>query len=258
LSRGNDAKRTKGESMQTSRPVLVLFPGAWGNRTHELATWWFRHVINHFKGDYEIVVVTYAGGSLDQYVESALEQLKDVPDGSLALVYSMGAQIARGVATTRPTLFKRVALISGLERTGVRFSVFLQALTFMIVPMLRTLVGRPLKLDTVEQVKRVFFQPLSLQVGVLVHARDLLEQRLIPEPAWPMLRLFLPGLRRRFPPFPCPVMVVVPQDDFILPGARYPGEQVQRVDVSGEHALVIDHWLVTSPLNNIATWFLLD
>ncbi|MBI4257135.1 alpha/beta hydrolase [Candidatus Uhrbacteria bacterium] len=255
--------------MTETCPVLILFPGAWGNRTTELATWWLRHVINHFKDEYQIVVVTYKGTSLNAYVASALTQLKDIPDGSLALCYSMGAQIARGVATQRPKLFKRVALFSGLERGGVRVIVFLRALTFMLVPMLRTLIGRPLMLDTDEQVRRVFFQPLPrvhprgivelnrLTAGRNLLMQNLLDQRLIPEPAWAMLRLFLPGLRQRFPPLPCPVMAIIPRNDFILPGARYPREQIKRVEVGGDHSLILnEHNLAIDQLRRIATWFL--
>lgn len=256
--------------MTNPRPVLVLFPGAWGNRTQELATWWFRHVISHFKRNYQIVVVTYDGKSLNQFVASALVQLRDVPDDSFALCYSMGAQIARGVAAKRPQLFRRVALFSGLERGGVRFIVFLRALTFMLIPMLRTLMCKPLKLDTVEQVKRVFLRPLGLQgferptLNQTLAERDklaqeLLEHRLVPEPAWPMLQLFLPGLRQRMPAFPYPIMAIVPREDFILPRATYAAEHVQTVNASGSHALLIDgNGPISGYLSRISNWFLLN
>ncbi len=251
----------------SDRPFLILFPGAWGNKTPELATWWFRHVISHFKHDYQIVVVTYEGESLDDYVASAIEQLKDIPDGSMALCYSMGAQIARGVAAQRSKFFKRVALFSGLERTGVAISVFLRGLTFMLIPMLRTLVGRPLMLDTIEQVKRVFLHPLNqrsarnfdtLEMGQRAQnlmAQDLLERRFFPEPSWVVLRLFLPGLRRRFRPFPCPVLAIVPRDDFLVSQARYAGEDVHIAQTSGDHALILDnsHKLV-GVLGRIKNW----
>lgn len=255
--------------MSNPRPFLILFPGAWGNRTQELATWWMRHVIGHFKHDYQIVTVTYDGTSLDEYVEFALAQLKSVPNGSLALCYSMGAQIARGVAAQRPSLFRRVALFSGLERNGVRLSVLLTTLTFALIPMLRTLIGRPLMLDTVEQVKKVFFCQLNVRrlrkIGSLERAirgrtliaQTLLDQRLVPEPAWPMLRLFMPGLRKHMPPFPCHVMAVVPGEDFILPNATYPDEQVQMIVAAGDHALILNQTMSTGYFGRIATWFLL-
>lgn len=248
--------------------ILVLFPGAWGNSTSELASWWMRHVIAHFRHDYEIIVITYDGKTLDAYVKNALAQLAGVPDGAVALCYSMGAQIARGVAAQRPRLFHRVALFSGLERIGVRVAVFLEALTFMIVPMLRTLMGRPLKFDTPQQVKRVFLHPLDLAAmrddtmhEHIEHVRtttamDLLDRRLVPEPAWAMLRLFLPGLRQHFSPFPCPVIAVVPHRDFVLPGVTYPDERVEVVNATGDHSLIIhDHDMATSEFNRIARWF---
>lgn len=254
--------------MTRPHPTLVLFPGAWGNRTPELASWWMRHVIAHFRHDYEIIVIIYDGKALDAYVKSALVQLTDVPDGAVALCYSMGAQIARGVAAQRPRLFHRVALFSGLERIGVRVAVFLEALTFMIVPMLRTLIGRPLKFDTPQQVKRVFLHPLNLQTMGddatyqriervrTTTATDLLDRRLVPEPAWAMLRLFLPGLRQSFPPFPCPVLAVVPHSDFVLPGVTYQDERVQVVNATGDHSLIIhNHNMATNEFNHIARWF---
>ncbi|MBI4435225.1 alpha/beta hydrolase [Candidatus Uhrbacteria bacterium] len=258
--------------MPNPRPHLVLFPGAWGNRTHELAAWWFRHVIAHFRRDYEIVLLTYQGTGLDDYIDTALEQLKAVPDGSYAICYSMGSQIARGVAAQRPKLFKRVALLSGLERIGVRFVVFLRALTFMLKPMLRTLLGKPLMLDTVRQVRRVFLREVTQRIAMSkvdlakaqreqdVVAQNLLDHRLQPEPAGVVLRLFLPGLRRRYPAFPCPVMAVVPSHDFILPNTAYPGEQVQKVAAMGDHALFAlnDNGVANSYLSRIANWFTLN
>ncbi len=253
--------------MSPIRRTLVLFPGAWGNQTKELASWWMRHVISYFETKYEIVIVTYAGKSLDAYVDSALQQLQAAPDGSLAICYSMGAQIARGVAAKRPTLFKSVALLSGLERTGVRFEVFLRALTFMLLPMLRTLIGRPLMLDTIEQVKRVFLRPSSPRQSGRGYdhaqveserkklAQDLLQHRLVPEPAWAMLRLFLPGLRQRFPPFVCLVMAIVPREDFILPFVDYQDEDIELVSAAGDHALILDEVSAKSYLGRIAKWF---
>jgi len=255
--------------MATTHPVLVLFPGAWGNQTKELATWWMRHVIQHFQREYQIVVLTYEGKSLDDYVASSLRQLEKIPDGSLALCYSMGAQIARGVAAKRPTLFRRVALFSGLERGGVRISVFLKGLTFMLVPMLRTLVGQPLKLDTIEQVKRVFLRtPRYKSDATLlqqVHAernklaQDLLDHRLVPEPAWPMLRLFLPGLRQHFPPLTCEILVVIPDEDFILPTPIYPDERVTRHNISGDHATILrGETGLSHNLSRLGTWLSLS
>jgi pimeloyl-ACP methyl ester carboxylesterase len=239
--------------MSDNRPFLVLFPGAWGNRTPDLATWWMRHIVSHFKRDYQIVVLTYSGTSLNDYVAAARTQLDNVPDGSLALCYSMGSQIARGVAAKRPSLFKRVALFCGLERFGVRLSVFLRALTFALKPMLRTLMAKPLKLDTIEQFNRAFLRDPKTHHAL---AKEVFERRMIPEPAWAMLRLFLPGLRQTFPPFPCPVIALVPHDDFMLPKAQYPGETIQRLEATGDHALIIsDSLLVGRYLDRITTWF---
>jgi pimeloyl-ACP methyl ester carboxylesterase len=225
-----------------------------------------RHVINYFVADYTVILLTYRGNSLDDYINVAHTQLEGVPDGSVALCYSMGAQIARGVAARRPQLFRRVVFLSGVERIGIRLAVCCKAIGFMLIPMLRTLIGRPLMLDTAKQVSRVFLHPLPAPQPSEAEAsrrradedvqlaQQLMKKRLLPEPAWPMLRLFLPGLRLHFPPLPCPILAVVPNRDFLLPGATYPGEQTEILRVNGDHASFIRERPPSQCLSYIATW----
>lgn len=217
--------------------TLVLFAGAWGNQSDALVRWWFRHVISFFKG-WNVVVVTYKGQSLNHYVNTALIQLENVPNDAYAFCYSMGSQVARGVAAKRPRLFKRVVLVSGLERFGVRFRVFLTSLTFALWPILRVLMGKPLKLDSIAQVKRVF---LTATKGVEADllATEILESHSLPEQAWPTIQLFLPPMRQWMPPFACPVMAIVPEKDFFIRSASYPGEKIQVHRVSGDHSLLV-------------------
>ncbi len=233
--------------------TLVLFAGAWGNQSDALVRWWFRHVISFFKG-WNVVIVIYKGRSLNQYVNFALMQLHAVPDGACAICYSMGSQVARGVASKRPKLFKKVVLLSGLERFGVRFRVFLTSLTFAFLPILRVLFGKPLMLDTTRQIKRVF---LSDATGVEAHllATEILESRSAPQEGWPTIQLFLPPLRQWMSPFTCQVMALVPEDDFFLGAATYPGETIQMHRVNGDHSLLVGSYTRLQPhLQRIESW----
>jgi pimeloyl-ACP methyl ester carboxylesterase len=222
--------------MDRQKPTLVLFPGAWGNRNHLIARWWFRHVITFFS-DHPIVVVTYTGESLEEMCNAALQDLRLLPNGSIAIAYSMGAQVLRGVANQRPELFKRVAFIAGLERFGVRFQVLLSALTFALLPILRTLLGRPLRLDSELQLRRVFLGG-TRDKDAHELGKEIFEGHIHPESGWASIQLFLPPLRVRMPAITCPVMAIIPDQDFILPSANYPGEQVQKVAVIGDHSLL--------------------
>lgn len=233
--------------------TLVLFPGAWGNQSDTLVRWWFRHVISFFN-EWNVVIVTYKGRSLNQYVSSTLMQLNAVPDGASAICYSMGSQVARGVANKRPKLFKKVVLLSGLERFGVRFRVFLTSLTFALWPILRVLFGKSLELDTTKQVKRVF---LTATQGVEADllATEILESRSTPQEGWPTIQLFLPPMRQWMPPFTCPVMALVPKDDFFVEKASYPDEKIQVHRVSGDHSLLVGGYTRLLPhLQRIESW----
>ncbi|MBI2473836.1 hypothetical protein HYV70_04785 [Candidatus Uhrbacteria bacterium] len=223
--------------MNDKKPFLVLFPGGWGNRTPELVEWWFRHVISHFSDHYQIVTITYAGKNMDEYIHHSLDQLKEIPDGSRVICYSMGTQIARGVAQKRPKLFRKAVFISGLETFGIRLAVLFAGVCIGIIPFLRTLFGQPLTFDTIEQCRRIFF------TGKDEHTPDasiqkFMSQRIVPEPARVVLRLALPFLRKRMKPLPCPVLAIVPKNDFFVQNAQYPGESIKRIDIPGNHALL--------------------
>ena len=241
--------------MNDKKPFLLLFPGGWGNNTPELVEWWFRHVIAHFQNRYRIVLVTYTGKSLDEYIQNTLDQLKRVPDGSRAMCYSMGAQIARGVAQARPNLFRKVVFISGLEYFGIRLSVVFAGMCIGIIPFIRTLLGQPLKFDTVEQCRRMFF------TGKDDHTADasiqkFMDQRIVPEPAWVVLQLSLPFLRKRMKPLSCPILAIVPRNDFFVQNVDYPGESIKRINVPGNHALLCyKENRLKNELNRISIWF---
>src|SRR3989338_1188993 len=241
--------------MSHRKPFLILFPGGWGHQTPELVQWWFRHVITSFQAEYQIIAIVYKGNSLDAYIQESLDQLRNIPDGSKAICYSMGAQIARGVAQKRPMLFRKVALISGLEYFGIRLRVVLSGLCIGIIPFMRILIGQPLKFDTVQQCKRVFF------TGKDEHTPDksiqtFMEKWIYPEPAWATIQLTVPLLRKQMKPFSCPILVIVPKDDFFARLATYPGENVQRMDVTGNHGILCaKNNRLKIPFNRITEWF---
>lgn len=222
---------------EKQRPTIVLFPGAWGNRSLELVTWWFRAVIAHFQNQFQIVSIVYAGEDLQGYIDSALKQLGAVPNGSFAICYSLGAQVARGVAQGRPKLFHKVALISGVERIGVRAHVLLIGMVFAIAVVLRALLGDSLVLRTIGQIQRIFFNASNASEDRRI-ALELLERHTHSEPSKVVRQLMLPGWRKRMEPFPCQVLAIVPRMDFFLRGASYPGEQVHKVYVRGGHGLL--------------------
>ncbi len=78
-----------------------------------------------------------------------------------------------------------------------------------------------------------------------------------PEPCKAVKQLALPPLRRWQRPFPCPVMAIVPENDFFISGATYPGEDVQIVRTAGDHSLVcVENFQRIRPtLDRIKTWF---
>jgi len=223
--------------MEVNRPTLVLFPGAWGNRTDSLVRWWFRHVIRHF-ADWNIIVLTYEGKTVKDYLRSAEQQLKEVEGPLFAICYSMGAVIARGVSARMPGRFVCVALISGLERIGVRAKVLMNGLRVVFWPLIRTLILKPLIPDNSEQVERLFLSgPMSMSKRA---AALEIFSKMTPESARAILALAVPGLRQTQPRFTCPVMAIVPRDDFFFPdqGDLYRGEDVVEVRSEGAHGLI--------------------
>ena len=240
--------------MQTKK-IIVLFPGAWGNATEVLVRWWFRHVITFFKG-YEVIVLTYPQGNhetISSQVSDCLRQLRGVQDGVYAICYSKGAQIARGVVHERPQLFRKVGLISGLERFGVRFAVLLKAMRIAFWPVVRVLYGGRFELASVDQIKRVFMNasnglPESMVSQIAGNSKS--------EPCYATLLICMPLIRRHMPTFTCPVMAIVPDMDFFFPGvAIYPGERVELVHARGDHSLILHEDLLRSYIVRMQTWF---
>ncbi len=241
--------------MNDKKTFLVLFPGCWGNHTPELVAWWFRHLISYFSDHYRIVPITYAGKSLDEYIHHSLDQLKEIPDGSSAICYSMGTQIVRGVVQKRPKLFRKVVFISGLERFGIRLAVLFAGVCIGMIPFLRTLFGQPLRFDTIEQCRRIFFTGKDDHTSnTSIHT--FITQRMMPEPAWVVLRLSLPFLRKRMKPLSCPILAIVPKNDFFIPHVQYSGESIKRIDVPGNHALLLCYKKnrLKNDLNIISLW----
>jgi len=240
--------------MTNETRTLVLFPGSWGNRSRKHVRWWFRHVISYFTG-WNIIPIFYDSKNLKEYILDAARLLEDVPDGAFAICYSAGAQVARGVAAKRPNLFKRVVLFSGLERRGVRVVALAHALLIAFKPLWRVLFGGDLILDTSSQIAGIMMSGTSKD-GQASFMRQLMGA-MHPEPCKAVKQLALPPLRRWQRPFPCPVMAIVPENDFFISGATYPGEDVQIVRTAGDHSLVcVENFQRIRPtLDRIKTWF---
>jgi pimeloyl-ACP methyl ester carboxylesterase len=223
--------------MEDSKPTLVLFPGAWGNRTEELVCWWFRYFLSYFRS-WDIVVLTYKGNTIDDIIGSVEHQLKQVQGPMVPICYSMGALIARGVSARMPERFSRVILFSGLERFGIRFKVLIRSLCVVFWPLMRTLIKRPLMFDTPKQYQAIFTtgpeKPEKRNRMLYV-----LKYKMLPEPAQVILSLSLPGLRKIQPPFTCPVLAIVPNNDFFFPDKRlYCDERVTTIRCPGAHDLI--------------------
>jgi len=241
--------------MNDKKSFLVLFPGCWGNRTPELVAWWFRHVINHFNNRYRIVLISYRGKNLEEYTKCSLNQLKDIPDGSKAICYSMGAQIARAVAQKRPNLFRKVVFISGLEHFGIRLNILFAGICIGVIPFLRTLIGQPLKFDTVRQCRNIFFSGKEDDLSD-DSIQKFMDQRIVAEPSRVVLQLSLPFLKRRMKPLSCPILAIIPKEDFFLRNVYYTRESVKRVNVPGNHALLFyNQDRLRKTLDRITLWF---
>jgi pimeloyl-ACP methyl ester carboxylesterase len=241
--------------MGDSKRTLVLFPGSWGNQNEKYVRWWFRHVISFFTG-WNIILISYgSAATLKDYIDTAEAKLRGVPDGAFAICYSAGSQTARGVAAKRPNLFKKVALISGLERFGIRMLVLLHSLLIVFKPLWRVLKGHDLMLDTPDQLVALMMNGTSND-GDSSFKRQLMGA-MHAEPCKAVKQLALPPLRLWQQPFPCPVMAIVPENDFFVSGAAYTGEDVQIVRTAGDHSLICpDNFQRVRPtLERIMTWF---
>lgn len=237
--------------------TIVVLPGAWGNKTEEIVRWWFQFVIAFFEAlGWKIVVVTYRGRTLGQIVENALSQVAraEVSDGAFAIGYSMGAQIARGMCEKRPGLFRKVALIGGLERGGVRFWPFLKGLWIALWPFLRALVTGNMMFTSWKQVWRIMY---SSQHGSGEAAREMMTH-MASEPVRVILQLAFPVLRRGMQPLPAKALALVGDEDFFAASATYEGDRevaIRRVP-GASHAFIRDPGAMAQLLLEIQAWFL--
>ncbi len=232
--------------------TLVLFPGAWGNETERHARWFFQHVIAYFK-DWNIVVLHYEGDTLEEHIDGCIKQLRGVSNGAFAICYSMGAQVARGVAQKRPDLFIKVGLISGLERIGVRFWTTVKAILAAPGPILASLFGKPVQLRTVKQFQKIMMA--GPDTDRLKLAKYVLKKVMHPQKAKPALKVFLPLYKRRMEPLPCPVMAICPEDDLFMRGVTYDGEDVRIVRPGGDHSFLFESKRhINSYLQQIEDW----
>lgn len=225
--------------MKKTKPILILCPGYWGNATKPFVRWWFRHVIQFFSDEYEIVLVTFEGTSLRDYIAHAIEQVRDHLSSErpvYAIGFSAGAQAIRGISEEVPMAFKATALYSGLENFGVRVPKFFQAASTALWPLVRSLFTGTLRLDTLQQVIRIFLNATPSPDAL---AQELLTRHLHGERRMAVMQAATPGMRITLQGLECPTLVVVPRQDFFVDRATYEEDNVlERLDVEGDHSFI--------------------
>ncbi|NQV89908.1 alpha/beta hydrolase [Candidatus Uhrbacteria bacterium] len=231
--------------MSSHLPILVLFPGFWGNKTTEIVQWWFSLVILYFQRNYEIVLITYEGHSIKDFVASAGRQtilLKQQRRPIYAIGYSTGAQIIRGIEMHAPGTFSKVVLLSGVENFGVRFTVFVQSLRAVFWPLLRSVVLGPLVLDQAKYIERLFLGRTRNEKRRGSFIAELLKKYLHPEDRRAVFQIATPGLRVRYPGLKCPTLVIIPEGDFFAADATYEADNVyKRLSILGDHSVYVHH-----------------
>lgn len=226
-----------------NRSILFLFPGLWGNNTSEIVRWWFRIVIRFFENKYEVIPITYDGGSLKDFVTSSLWQINPYINTGrpiYAIGYSIGGQVIRGVHAQKPHLFKAVALLSGLENFGMRVEVLMQSLMVVLWTLVRCLLTGTFRFGRAHDVEHLF---LGDTINQTIR-RDLIEKILKThgheESRAAILQAAMPGWRVHFPGLGCPTAVVVPLSDFFIARATYRADNIQgRYYTGGDHSFFI-------------------
>jgi pimeloyl-ACP methyl ester carboxylesterase len=233
--------------------TVVLFPGLWGNRHEGTVKWFFRNVISIFeRRGWKIVIVTYRGDTLKDYIERASAILQHVPAGSFAVCHSSGAQVARAICKMSPEQFSKVALISGTERGGMHRSVLMKALRSAFKKFLKMIFGKGARLETVSELHTFFVGNTSKPSTVIKGLNKYLHE----EPGSVLRALMLPLFRARQSPFPCKGLALVPEKDFFLPSPSYRDEDMEIKIVSGDHSLMFGNpTRVRSYIERIEQWF---
>ncbi len=229
--------------------VVVFLPGAWGNRTIMHVAWWFDRVEDALREEGLLdaaVCVTYRGRTLEEVVENAYKQIKEanVPDGSMVVAYSLGAQVLRGLVAKDPELFGEKILICGLKPYG--FGLVDIVRIFRTSPKLvfRSLLG-VVPIPTRWEIIELFYSGRRPATNEILDMQSSMHEEQF---WWVMAQVFLPGFRRAMPIFRerhGEVTAFVGADDCLVGGGSDWRESVNTVVVEGVgHSLIRDPALV--------------
>lgn len=218
------------------RPYVVVFPGAWGNHTRVQVGFWCGHVgitaARAVHGTYR--PVTYKGNSIDEIAQNVARELTELPPGSIAIAYSMGAQVLRAVIPKLPPgTFARIVLISGLTRFGITIPRFIHIALVAFRSFVASLLTGRVYLRSEGDYRRLMGE---------IHSFEEAKEMMHEEPMWMKIaQVFLPGFRREQPPIPgsIPTFALMPKDDAIVGFCAYPDEHVRLWQIPGGHDAIM-------------------
>lgn len=230
-------------TFNSRRPYVVVLPGAWGNQTKAHVDFWCGDVgttvATRMRGSYH--PVTYTGDSIDDIAANAARDLEGLPQGSIVIAYSMGAQVLRAVIPRLPAgTFARIVLVSGLTRFGITIPRFVNIALIATWSFVASLLTGRVTLRSEGDYRRL--------MGTTIHY-DIARRHMHVEPMWMKIaQVFLPGFRKAQPPIPrsIPTFAIIPKDDAIVAFQYYPDEDIQFWQTPGGHDAVMLHSVVAT------------
>lgn len=232
--------------------VVILFPGACGNRDEQTVLWWFERQVEAIRAvDPEVVIipVTYRGDSLKAIlfnVQTDLARKFEWMRGETrvaVITYSMGQQVfamlmepTEGVHFFRPRCWPQfVVSISPVPSGGVPFANVAGMLAADPWPIVRAAFGGTLELKTVDEVNKVMCSGTDAEL-----AAELLEHMHGERMYMPMAQLFVPILRVRTREPNVPGLRIVGENDAVVGRAQWPvGGAQTPMNVAGAHHAMI-------------------
>jgi hypothetical protein len=157
----------------------------------------------------------------------------------------MGGQVMRLVAAKWSGRFTDQIIIASGGRRGMRFFGLCRGVWAVLKAFTTGLVVTGwVKLTTVEEIHRLFFNKELMSPAVRVLCEDILENTHA-ESRWACLRLGVPFVRRRMPALKGTVHVIVPWNDVMfgdeLDGRGVCGERWRTIAINGGHGAILHH-----------------
>lgn len=247
------------------KTYLILFPGAWGNRTSGLVLWWFREVIRFLVNEYggvdkvEIIPIVYHGKTLDDFADDTRRQLANrIPTDArtIAVGYSMGGQVLRLASDLLDRDFQRQIIFASSGRRGMRFAGFWRGLLAVCAAFTKGAFTGQIELTETEEVRRFFFNTTRRTPESDKFCRQVLGHTQ-PEPFWPCCQFVLWPFRvwMAVHPLNGKVFMILPEDDIMFRdelddrGAR--GEDWQIIKIPGGHGAILNREAVNAALSQI-------